>query len=299
MTGLWVDTDMGFDDLWALLLLRRLGMETAGVSLLAGNAPLPRVVANARGAAHAYGLRTPLYAGAAAPLHRTPETAEQVLGPRGMRSRGRHLPAIRGDGPLPDAVSALAAWLESGPLRTVLALGPLTNLATLIRTVPAAARNIGRLVWMGGSSGPGNHSAHAEFNALADPEAAEIVAGAGLPFDVVDLTLCRRVTFGQRDMPPSDPLTSDLLAGYMDIALGRGRNRMAIYDPVAALAAVQPELFRFEPVAMDVSTAPGEHYGATRFRLIAGGPVRLAIRVTPDAAAICLGALAEGAADAT
>jgi len=215
-----------------------------------------------------------------------------------MRSRGRRLPVVQGQGALPDAVSALAAWLESGKRRKVLALGPLTNLARLIRPAPVSAPHIDRLVCMGGTRGSGTHSAHAEFNALADPEAAAIVAGSGLPLDVVDLTLCRRVTFGPHDMLRSDPLTSDLLAGYLDIALGRGRHRMAIYDPVAALAAVRPELFGFESVAMSVSTAQGEHYGMTRFRPVGRGPVRLAVRVMPDVAGICLGALAEGAADA-
>ncbi len=50
---LWVDTDYGFDDLWALLLLRRHGATVEGISLVAGNTPLPQVIANALGAARA------------------------------------------------------------------------------------------------------------------------------------------------------------------------------------------------------------------------------------------------------
>ena len=50
MTQVWVDTDMGFDDLWALLLLRHLGVDPQGVSLVAGNVPLPQVIRNAHGA---------------------------------------------------------------------------------------------------------------------------------------------------------------------------------------------------------------------------------------------------------
>ena len=72
MTKLWVDTDFGFDDLWALLLLRHLGVELAGISLTAGNAPLPRVIANARGAQTVYGFDAPLFAGADRPMVRKP-----------------------------------------------------------------------------------------------------------------------------------------------------------------------------------------------------------------------------------
>ena len=110
---LWVDTDFGFDDLWALLLLRHLQVPVAGVSLVAGNAVLPQVEENAMGAKAAFGFDWPLYLGADAPLVRAQETAERVLGPKGMQSRGAHLP---GPGPsvaLLDATGALARWLRA------------------------------------------------------------------------------------------------------------------------------------------------------------------------------------------
>ncbi|RMF35571.1 MAG: nucleoside hydrolase [Alphaproteobacteria bacterium] len=129
---------------------------------------------------------------------------------------------------------------------------------------------------MGGSDGPGNHTPAAEFNALADPDAAAMVADAGLPLEVIELMLCRKVSFGPGDLPPTDPLTADLLGGYLDIALSRGRAGMAIYDPVAALAALRPELFAFRPCRMAVVTDPGESWGATRFEPDPRGSVRLA-----------------------
>lgn len=269
MNEIWVDTDLGFDDLWALLVLRRAGVRIAGISLVAGVADMPRTIANARGAAQAYGLDARFFAGAAKPLRRARESAARILGPRGMQSRGRHLPdAARGPQPNPDAVGAMARWLADGTPdsgRPVLAIGPLTNIARLVQAQPAAAARITRLVWMGGSAGAGNHTAAAEFNALADPEAAAIVAGAGLPLDVVDLEICRQVTFTAADMAVSDPLTADLLGGYLDIARSRGRERMAIYDPVAALALVRPDLFRFRNCRMHVTTAHGARCGATQF----------------------------------
>ncbi|WP_138466962.1 nucleoside hydrolase [Poseidonocella sp. HB161398] len=296
--SLWVDTDFGFDDLWALLLLTRAGIAPAGISLVAGNAPLGRVIANAQGAAAAYGIAAPLHAGADRPLLRAPETAGRILGPRGMPSRGRHLPDVGLPPPPADAVAAMAAWLAEGDgPRTVLALGPLTNIALLLQRHPAAAARITRLVWMGGSDGPGNHSPRAEFNALADPEAAALTAASGLPLDVVDLMFCRRATFGPADLPGTDPLTADLLGGYLDIGLSRGRPGMAIYDPVAALAVARPAAIGFAPVRMAVSTEPGESYGETRFAGDPAGPVRLARIAHDDIAAACLAALETDPAD--
>ncbi|MBE9636785.1 nucleoside hydrolase [Salipiger mangrovisoli] len=294
---LWVDTDYGFDDLWALLLLRRYGATVEGISLVAGNTPLPQVIANALGAAQAYGLDAPLHAGAEKALVREVETAQEILGEKGMDSRGRFLPEVDRPQPSADAVEALAAWLMQDGPREVLALGPLTNIALLVQRFPEAAARITRLVWMGGSNGPGNHSPLAEFNALCDPEAAAIVAGAGLPLEVIDLMICRQATFGPDDMPDTDPLTADLLGGYLDIGLKRGRAGMAIYDPVAALAMVRPAAFDFAPQDLSVSTERDETYGATRFTADPQGRTRLAIAPREDIARLCLDALRQEAAD--
>lgn len=299
MTGVWVDTDFGFDDLWALLLLRYLECPVAGVSLVAGNAPLEQVAANAMGAKLAYGFGWPVWQGAARPLIREPETAQRVLGPTGMRSRGQHLPRSGSD-PIPTgANAALREWLVSDRNRPhrILALGPLTNIALLIQDHPALAATISRLVWMGASTGPGNHTPQAEFNALADAEALSVVADAGLALDIVDLQFCRKVSFGPSDIPVTDDLTRDLAGGYLDIALDRGRTGMAIYDPLAALALARPELFEFSPCDIAVSTKADESYGATRFAGAGASSLRIASGASTDLAPICLAALKREAID--
>ena len=204
MSEVWVDTDFGFDDLWALLLLRHLGCPVAGVSLVAGNAPLPQVIANASGAIEAYGFDWPVWAGASRPLERAPETACRILGPRGMRSRGAWLPDTDAGHVQDGGVDALQEWLGAGGERTLLALGPLTNIARLAQQYPHAARGISRLVWMGGSAGAGNHTPYAEFNAMADAEALDCVVQFGVALDIVDLTFCRKVIFNERDIPETD-----------------------------------------------------------------------------------------------
>ena len=178
-TSVWVDTDFGFDDLWALLLLRYLGIDAVGVSMVFGNSPLQQVVSNAYSAEQVFGFKWPLFSGAQRPLQQPLQTAEAVLGPAGMRSRGKALPLIDVS-PAPYAAQrALIQWLESDPVDSahhwVLALGPLTNLATLSINTPDAFSKIKRVVWMGDSTGRGNQTSHAEFNAYADPDALEVV----------------------------------------------------------------------------------------------------------------------------
>ena len=291
---LWVDTDFGFDDLWALLILKQHKQDLAGVSLVHGNAPIEQVIKNALGANQAYGLSLPLSVGAVKPMVREQETATAILGPKGMRSLGRELPVVEASENLPPSIPALIEWLETaqpGEAREILALGPLTNLADLIQTAPHAVKKITRLVWMGGSNGRGNHTPYAEFNAVADPDAVALVAQADLPLEVIDLTLCRQITFGPEDCPSSDQLTRDLLGGYLNIARERGRESMSIYDPVAAFAYLDPASFTYTVVDMHVTTELGAHYGATHFDPSSTSRIRLATGAPKSLSSQCLGAL--------
>ena len=93
MRHVWIDTDMGFDDLWAILaLLRAPDIIVDGIGLVAGNAPLPIVADNASRAKAFFGWPQPLHAGCDRPLLQPPLTASYVLGDTGMQSVGHELP---------------------------------------------------------------------------------------------------------------------------------------------------------------------------------------------------------------
>lgn len=251
-TPVWIDTDMGFDDLAAVLVVdQNPGWQVEGLSLVAGNAPLPVVEDNALRSAACFGWRFPVHAGCDKPLACDLVTAQYVLGEDAMASAGRQLPAAPAVVALAsrDAVSALARWLEAtGTPATVLALGPLTNIATLLIARPDLIPRIGRLVWMGGSAGPGNHTAAAEFNAAVDPESVQRVIDAGVCIEMVGLDACRQVRAHAADADAlrtlgteRSAILADLLLGYVRIASPDGSRPMALYDPTAAAALVCPE----------------------------------------------------------
>jgi inosine-uridine nucleoside N-ribohydrolase len=93
LNELWLDTDPGFYDwmAWALLEADP-AVRLHGVSVVAGNAPLPQVLANARRIHALRGWRTPLFAGADKPLMQPQVTAQDALGVQGLRSTGAALP---------------------------------------------------------------------------------------------------------------------------------------------------------------------------------------------------------------
>ena len=255
MNHVWIDTDMGFDDLAAVLTVAHTpGWVIEGLSLVAGNAPLPVVVDNALRSAVFFDWRFPLYRGADKPLRGELVTAQNILGSDAMKSAGRVLPPLQAPTvsrklAAAEAVTALANHLQAATTPvTVLALGPLTNIARLVQQHPELVARIGRLVWMGGSAGAGNHTAAAEFNAAVDPEAIQVVLDAQLPLQMVGLDACRQVRVHAQDAQNLRALgtdradvLADLLLGYVRIAGPEGNLPMSLYDPTAAAALVCPD----------------------------------------------------------
>ena len=123
---------------------------------------------------------------------------------------------------------------------------------------------------MGGGFSSGNHTQFSEFNSFADPEALAILLKRKIPIRIIDLDACRRVTIAEDDVlrlkrVPGDraALLADLLGGYLDIARAKGRSRMAIYDPVAAAALIQPDSFEFISASVEVQLHDTEMRGRT------------------------------------
>lgn len=255
MTEVWIDTDMGFDDLAAIAMIVP-HRKVAGLSIVAGNVPLAQAVRNACAMVETFGWNIPVHAGASRPMAYELVTADYVLGACGMPGQGRKLPAPKRKADSEDGVRALIGWIKAGG-RDVLALGPLTNLARLATECPNLAQKI-RLVWMGGAASGGNHTASAEFNAAVDPEAVALLVGAGVTIHMVGLDVCRQVTVTLADVAPlraigtdRADLLADLLEGYVRIA-DDGARPMALYDPVAAAALLDRESVRFTPARLDM-----------------------------------------------
>lgn len=307
--AVWIDTDMGFDDLAAVLTVAAAPDWTiAGLSLVAGNAPIEVVCDNAQRAAACFGWSFPLHRGSAQPLACALVTAQDILGADAMRSAGRGLPAAHAALAASDAVSALAAHLDhSTTPATVLALGPMTNLARLLQARPELAARIGQLVWMGGSAGPGNHTAAAEFNAAVDPEALQQVLDAGAPLRMVGLDACRQVRVHAADAQALRELggeraemLADLLLGYVRIAAADGSAPMALYDPTAAAALVAPQGVRWRSAHMVVELEGRHTRGMTvlEWRVPRRARANVEVAAEPDEAllrGVVLRALAQAA----
>ena len=187
MTRILLDCDPGHDDAIALLLaLASPELELVGVTTVAGNQTLAKTTANAiRVLEHVERSEVPVAAGADRPLLRDPFVAAHVHGQTGLD--GPQLPPPRG---APLDVHAVDFLAEHARGATLVAVGPLTNVALLLALRPEARPD--RVVLMGGAIAEGNITPAAEFNIWADPEAAERVFTSGLDVTMVGLDVTHK-----------------------------------------------------------------------------------------------------------
>ena len=270
-----MDTDPGIDDALALTMaLRSPRLRVEAVTVVAGNVPLAQCVTNAFRILHAAGIDNPppVAKGCAAPLRREPVTATHVHGKDGL---GDVSALLESDGrpryPAPEesiiavhAADLMADLVGGNPGEiTVVALGPLTNVATALERAPEAMGRVRELIVMGGSvHGGGNVTPVAEFNFFADPDAAQVVVRSGLPMTLVGLdATCqarlRRETFLARantSQAPGARFLRDVSKLYFDFAESRGEMECCLHDPLAVGVAIDPSFIRAERFAADVET---------------------------------------------
>src|SRR5439155_16797944 len=170
------------DDAIAMLLaLASPEVELLGVTTVGGNQTLEKTTANALRVLELVGRDdVPVAAGAARPLVREPFVAAHVHGETGLD--GPDLPPARGRRVAQHAVDFLAERVNGV---TLVATGPLTNVALLLARHPEARPD--RIVVMGGAIAEGNVTPGAEFNVWADPEAAKRVFASGIELTMVGL----------------------------------------------------------------------------------------------------------------
>src|ERR687887_899331 len=185
-TPVLLDCDPGHDDAIALLLaLGSPELELLGVTTVAGNQTIEKTTANAIRVLEFAEADVPVAAGADRPLVRDPFFAAYVHGETGLD--GPDLPPQQGRPHEQHAVDFLAERVGGA---TLVATGPLTNVALLLAARPEARPE--RLVLMGGAIAEGNVTPAAEFNIWADPEAANRVFATDLDITMVGLDVTHK-----------------------------------------------------------------------------------------------------------
>ena len=192
-TRIILDCDPGIDDALAIAFAHgHPGIELIGITTVAGNVGLDKTTANALAVCEFTGAAgTPVTAGCAGPLLRPALDARQVHGDSGLG--GAVLPPATALPAPGHAIDYIVDTIRAAPGEiTLVATGPLTNIALAVKREPRLADWARGFVIMGGSAGRGNVTPAAEYNIWADPEAAAAVFRAGWTVTMLGLDVTMR-----------------------------------------------------------------------------------------------------------
>ena len=254
-----IDCDPGIDDALALMLAAASPeFDLLGITTVSGNVPASMGAKNAvKILAMAGRPDLPVYVGEEQPLVRNYVDARDTHGSDGLGES--YFPDVPEISPLPGAVSFLIRTLTENPQVTIIALGPLTNLARVVSLAPHCLSHLDTLISMGGSyKSHGNCSPVAEYNYWCDPDAADMVyqAFAELPelsgkkIQMVGLDVTRKIVltsnlieYMKAVRPDTGKIVEAMTRFYFAFHWKQeGVIGCVINDPLAVACLLQPQL---------------------------------------------------------
>jgi inosine-uridine nucleoside N-ribohydrolase len=270
------------DDSMALLLaLKSPELQILGITTVAGNDSMERATSDALRVLEIAGRTDiPVYRGANMPLvHEKTQWAATVHGrwwsdepppapPGGFAKKAAERES---------AIDFIVRTIDANPGQvTIIAIGPLTNVAMALNLEPGLAPKIKKIVIMGGAfawlaDGAGNITPNAEFNFWVDPEAARQVVRAGIPTAITPLNVTRKTSFTKQwydkivavDTPVT-ALLKERMGPLFEQNPTRGGN---MYDQLTVGALIDPTLVKTQDLFVDVDINHGVNYGVS-----VGGP---------------------------
>jgi inosine-uridine nucleoside N-ribohydrolase len=267
-----LDCDPGHDDAVAMLLAAASpALDLRAITTVAGNGTLDKVTLNARRVCTLAGIRdVPIAPGADRPLQRALETAAHVHGESALDGPALPDPDVPLDPrPADELIASVVA--ESDEPVTLIAVGPLTNVATALERHPNLAAGLREIVVMGGSTERGNHAPYAEFNIYVDPEAADRVFTSGVPLTMVGLNLTHQAIATPAVVDRLRALDTELarvVTGWMTFFASTYLARFGfagppVHDPCAVALAIDPTLVRCVETFVAIETEGRWTRGAT------------------------------------
>jgi inosine-uridine nucleoside N-ribohydrolase len=266
-----LDCDPGHDDALAIILAAfdpRISL--LAITTVAGNGPIEKVTENALRICALAGINVPVARGAAASLRGLAESARNIHGKSALD--GAELPMPTFAASQESAVELIARIIRTSTIPvSLVATGPLTNIATFIREYPELLPKVKDLTFMGGSAGRGNRTPYAEFNIWVDPEAADIVVKSGLKMtmcglDVTHQALVTREIFAELAAMQTSVATTIIgllkfFAHTYDEVFGLADP--PLHDPVAIAVVANSAIAKSRMVNVEVELESALTRGAT------------------------------------
>ena len=268
-----LDTDPGIDDALAILLgIASPELQLDGITTIHGNGTVEQTTINALALLELAGAKDiPIARGFDLPLVQPSLLALETHGDSGLGYAKLPEPCIKPQ--VQHGSDFLIEKIMANPGEiTLVAVGPLTNVAVAIRKEPRIVKALKEIIIMGGAvRHQGNSTPMAEFNVHVDPHAAHMVFHAGIPTTLVPLDVTYQCILTPGDVKrlnkidsPITKFIDDATRFYMEFHDEYQQiEGCAINDPLALVLAFMPELCTYEEHFVDVDISGGVSMGNT------------------------------------
>ena len=266
-----LDCDPGHDDAVAIMLAAiNPKIELLGITVVAGNQKLEKTVNNALKVCNHLNLDVPVFSGMSRPMIREQLIADDIHGETGLD--GPKFEELKIKAEDKHAVNFIIDTLMNSDEKvTLVPTGPLTNIGMAIRFEPRIIEKINRIVLMGGSYQLGNMTPAAEFNILADPDAAHIVFSSGVKIVMMGLDLTRQASATKEVVEKIKSLNnkaSKLFVDLMEFFAASQKNVYGwsappVHDPTTIAYIIDPECIEVKPMFCEIELWSERSYGRT------------------------------------
>lgn len=262
-----IDTDPGIDDAIAVAIATFSDeLDVKLVTTVSGNVNIDYVTENTLKLLSFYNKDIPVAKGAEGPLVREAIDASNVHGKTGME--GYDFKEINQSLLIEEhAVNAMYKVIKENPGEiTIVAIGPLTNVALLLRLYPEVEKDIKEIILMGGSPDRGNFGVYAEFNIGYDPEAAKVVFNSSIPRTMVGTNIGTKAVIKPEVSEKVKTLNNvgDMFYSLFKKYRGGSFNTgLKMYDATAVAYLLKPDMFETVETFVGIETHGEYSYGAT------------------------------------
>lgn len=270
-TKIILDCDPGHDDAVAIMLAGKSPqIDLLGITVVAGNQTLDNTQRNALNVVQCLGLDVPVYAGCGQPMVREKITAGDIHGKTGL------------DGPVFEPLTRklepehavnyiVKTLMESDDPITMVTTGPMTNLAMAMRMEPRIIDKIQRIVLMGGAYTNGNVTPAAEFNIVADADAAYVCFTSGRPITMVGLDVTRKALCYPSIVERMDKINNRASKLFVDLMRHFCKSQKEVFgweggplhDPITIAYLIDPTVLTIKPMFSEIDIRSTQSYGRT------------------------------------
>jgi purine nucleosidase len=290
-----IDTDPGVDDALAIFLaLKSPEVKVEAITPVAGNVPLDLTLPNALRLLEIAGRTDiPVAAGASHPLKRRLVTAAYAHGNNGLA--GVEFPEPKTKPVVESAQQLIRRIVRQSPGEvSIVAIGPLTNLALAFRDDPQLASQIRSITIMGGSLSGGNITPAAEFNSYVDPEAAQVVYRSGAPITMIGLDVTRKVALSEEQVRMLESCANPagragrIMRATLEQIRRNGANggQLLVHDALAMGALIDPSFVTRQDIHIEIETegelTAGETVGYRKSPMRKSAPLQEASGAADD-----------------